>query len=252
MVVEQQAFFAETIKSWDKLIESIGQLSNPRCPQWLYRGQAHDWCLKSTLERSIEDWGFDLKDAPELEEALAREFRRRVRGEEQSFVQEDMLNCLALMQHHGAPTRLLDCGYSPFVAAQAALKEGLNPDHEPVIWCFNPYWMEEYCDRFLGRVRNDLERKRRVDILFNRKPPHLLVMPETPYFLNERLTAHQGAFLCTGDISKPFVKNLKAMIGWNSGDNVRKLRLCFDREERVKAVKTLKRMNVSSTVLFQG
>lgn len=111
---------------------------------------------------------------------------------------------------------------------------------------------EEHCRPVLGPANDRLERQRRADTLFKLKLPPLLVMPDTPYFLNERLTAHQGAFLCTGNISKPFVENLKAMIGWDRGCNVRKLRLCFDPAERVKAVKTLKRMNVSSTVLFPG
>lgn len=79
-----------------------------------------------------------------------------------------------------------------------------------------------------------------------------LVTHDNRYFLNERLTAHQGAFLCPGDISRPFVINLKAMSGWRLGCNVRKLRLCFAPKERRETVRTLKRMNVSSSVLFPG
>jgi hypothetical protein len=148
-VVDQQPFFTETIESWDHLVKTVRQLSDGR---WLYRGQAHDWCLKSTLQRSIEDWSLNLSRAPALEEALIRESRRRVRGKEHSFIKDDVLNCLALMRHHGAPTRLLDCTYSPFVAAQCALREGLNAKHCPVIWCFNADWMEKHCEQVLGQT----------------------------------------------------------------------------------------------------
>ena len=106
-----------------------------------------------------------------------------------------------------------DATYSPFVAAQTSLRDGL--EDVPVIWCFNPYWMEQHHNQILGQT----ERSTRLDALIKRTP--LLVTHDNPYFLNRRLTAHQGVFLCPGDISKPFVKNLK-------------------------------RMNVSSTVLFPG
>jgi hypothetical protein len=165
MMVEQQAFFDETTNSWAELIKHIEPLSRSH---WLFRGQAYDWCLAPTLQRKIDAWGIDPGHAPKLEEELAREFRRRVRGEEQSLVQKNMLNCLALMQHHGAPTRLLDATYSPFVAAQTALRDGLKD--VPVIWCFNPYWMEKHCDQILGQT----ERSARFDALIKRTP--LLVM----------------------------------------------------------------------------
>jgi hypothetical protein len=42
------------------------------------------------------------------------------------------------------------------------------------------------------------------------------------------------------------------MKGWHLGENVFKLNLRFDNIKKVGAVKTLKRMNVSSTVLFPG
>jgi len=42
------------------------------------------------------------------------------------------------------------------------------------------------------------------------------------------------------------------MKGWHLRKNVFKLYLHFDNIKKVEAIKTLKRMNVSSTVLFPG
>jgi len=58
--------------------------------------------------------------------------------------------------------------------------------------------------------------------------------------------------LFAGDIRTSFCKNLKAMDGWQLKENVFKLYLDFDNNRKKAAVRTLKRMNVSSTVLFPG
>jgi hypothetical protein len=254
MVPARQEFASKDMQSWEELIKTMNDLM--KVSGWLYRGQAHDWPLQSTLERHVNSWELRSEHTPRLEAALAREFRRRVRGEEQSFIQDDMLNCLALMRHHGAPTRLLDCTYSPFVAAQTALREGLNPTHRPVIWCFSTDWMNQHCWRVLGRASVKLgpdgRGRIRFDALSKRTPPAKLVVHDNPYFLNERLTAHQGAFLFAGDIRRSFCENLKAMKGWHLGENVLKLYLDFNKPGKKAAMKTLKRMNVSSTVLFAG
>ena len=252
MVTPGQKFSSKDVQSWGHLLNTINLMQG----SWLYRGQAHDWPLQSTLERHVNSWALDQNHAPALEAALAREFRRRARGEEQRFIQDDMLNCLALMRHYGAPTRLLDCTYSPFVAAQTALREGLNRKHLPLIWCFSTEWMNQHCWRVLGRASVKLgpdgRRRIRFDALSKRRPPAKLVVHDNPYFLNQRLTAHQGAFLFAGDIRRPFCENLKSMQGWHLGENVFKLYLRFDNMMKVGAVKTLKRMNVSSAVLFPG
>src|SRR5271156_4940645 len=70
--------------------------------------------------------------------------------------------CLALMQHYGAPTRLLDCSYSPFAAAAFAMEKGRKGT--PVVWCFKGSWLDEkgrektlYKD-FFDRRNQDHER----------------------------------------------------------------------------------------------
>jgi hypothetical protein len=46
MVPPTSEFCSKDIQCWDELIETIKTLMEGH---GLYRGQAHDWCLKSTL-----------------------------------------------------------------------------------------------------------------------------------------------------------------------------------------------------------
>jgi hypothetical protein len=74
------------------------------------------------------------------------------------------------------------------------------------------------------------------------------VYPENPLHLNERLTIQQGIFLCPGDIGVSFSENIQAMDGWDSSDNVVKIKLDLGSDQVAEFALMLKRMNVSSSV----
>ncbi len=98
--------------------------------KWCFRGHADaDWDLTSSLERYCNDFNFSLKDkAQDVEKFLIREFSRNVFAYASelpsisSSQDPPLQEVLALMQHHGAPTRLMDWNYSPFIATYFALE----------------------------------------------------------------------------------------------------------------------------------
>lgn len=242
-----------TVTSWSKFVAIISNHDS----HWTYRGQRSDWRLKTSLERGLSDWKIPLVEGPAVESQIVREFRRKYRGADQARLNSDTLYCLALMQHHGAPTRLLDWTYSPFVAAKFAIESGGKGS---VIWCLNGRWCHEAASSIVGEVT---VRARNVDTSRNdstfvelycptKTPKQRFVFLENPMELNERLVVQQGVFLCHGDIGASFEENLRAMAGWKNERHVVKLKLKLGSENLHQFARMLRKMNVGSAALFPG
>jgi hypothetical protein len=268
-------FWSQDIHTWDEFDKAVREMTSSRPSEvrpWLYRGQPDDYLLMTTIERALLGWGIPLTHATEIEFQTIREFRRRLREPEYHRVQEDTLYYLALMQDHGAPTRLLDCTYSPFVAAAFALENGIfRPDGarvRPVVWCFNGKWCENEAKEKLPRDKVELVERRNDDARRNddtfiplyqikssritESPKWKFVKNENPLHLNERLTTQQGAFLCPADLQSSFLDNLREMNNWNEKEHLRKLCIDLDKSEANRFSQRLKEMNLSHASLFPG
>lgn len=256
-----QDFFQLKVTTWQALLTKLKEYGL----YWMFRGQSNggqlkdcelksskDCELKSSLERALDLNEIPLQNAHGVEKQLIREFQRRYEGDDRDLVVEDLLYCLALMQHHGAPTRLLDWTYSPFVAAFFAL-ESFGP--APVIWCLNGEWCENITRTIAPAIINrhvDVKRKNETFINVYFTNPCPFVFPENPFRLHNRLITQQGVFLCPGDVRSQFTKNLKTMYGWEQEANIIKISLDFDLKSRHEALQDLFAMNISRATLFPG
>jgi hypothetical protein len=232
-------------------------------PLTLYRGQTSDQKLSATLERDCLDAGISRKDYPLVERQLIRAFRRRYDGPDRNYVLSDTLYCMSLMQHHGAPTRLLDTTYSPYVSLYFALKNKRNQtDGHAVIWCFNHDWFNREM-----REINKKESQNTVDTLtpeglkksedeyykfYCSQGTYKFVGALDSFFIHTRINLQQGAFICSSDITSTMDENFKSMKDWRSADAILKVEISFSEKERWVALDRLRTMNIAEDILFPG
>jgi hypothetical protein len=122
------------IKGWDELNalvyegswrEPLGRYRS----HFAYRGvqsASHD--LTTSLARLGDTY-------EQLEGHLLRNFRKYAHRD--SVPGDSIWNWLAVAQHHGLPTRLLDWTYSPFVAMHFATEDVEQYDRDGIIWCID-------------------------------------------------------------------------------------------------------------------
>ena len=197
---------------------------------WTFRGQ-HDasWTLISTLQRAAQEGRKISVLLGGIEQQIIEDFKRRAHH----FLPdppplEAEIDWMALIQHFGGTTRLLDFTKSFYVAAFFAVERAST---ECAIWCVNHYALILGLERFVG-----------VDTLKSRMP-HWEVLHRTaayaqqvlkkergsfkrivfevqPFKLNERLAVQQGVFLCPLSVDVPFIDSLAATFGLQTADIV--------------------------------
>lgn len=93
--------------------------------EFLFRGQADNWSLLPRLARVTQREATDTLE--DLEEKMIGELRRKGQGLCEQ-VPEDRWGWLAVAQHFGLPTRLLDWSINPLAALWFAVRDPDSPD----------------------------------------------------------------------------------------------------------------------------
>jgi FRG domain-containing protein len=245
------------ITTWDGVNKAYVELSGRR---WLFRGQEDaGWGLKPSLERVLERFELPIDELREYESLLLREFKRHFhRYSLYVPPDDDDAEWLTMMQHHGAPTRLLDWTYSFHVALFFAV-ESAKAKSTCAIWAVD--------NDFLVEIEKDEVRKkfskeeRRIYDGGGDKDPRILkkflygdasiILPMNSLRLNERLTIQQGAFLFSQSLTEPFSMTFERLRK-KKPDAFRKLEIVCSKELLVAALWALRSVNIGRVSLFPG
>lgn len=127
----------EKLNSIDEVLSKLIELRTKK-KKWVFRGvsREHKKPLISSIDRLLLE-NLDRKEKIRLERQSIELFRstyKQLAIEEDNELLREDITTLMLMQHYGAPTRLLDWSFSPYIAAYFAVCE--NDKYDGFIWGF--------------------------------------------------------------------------------------------------------------------
>ena len=193
----------QTIGSWEDLVQlESDQICNEQ--RMIYRGQRNaKWGLTPSLSR---EWG-DILDREdeilEAEKTLLQEFKTAAHLYlDTRLIPTDnqLMGWWATMQHHGAPTRLLDWTSSFFVAAYFATEDA--SDDDGAIWCLNADRLKKDAGPKSGFYGfSDLASPSFNDVLYHHKQTVVGVVANGRP--GEREVVQQGCFTFSNELACP-------------------------------------------------
>ncbi|HEV7331846.1 MAG TPA: FRG domain-containing protein [Flavisolibacter sp.] len=206
--MDQYSYTTVRLASWQEFGSYVQQFSE----KWAFRGQANAaWVLNNAIERT--DF---IHQGNSVEAQFVAEFQRGARNYlTKDQIPEHLIEWLALMQHHGAPTRLLDLTKSPFIAAYFAFEFAPAKEEQHVaVWCLNVEHLKNAALDILSqefgealKETQNLINEKLFEVLFYQNNKHL-VFPVEPFRMNRRYSLQQSIFLSTGTSGAPFMEQL--------------------------------------------
>lgn len=252
-------YYEKPCRNFERFLELISGIKDK---WWIFRGQTDARReLSSKLERVCQRFNVRPDMRKSVEANMIREFQRRLH-QYTSIIPQVNANdeWMSIMQHHGAPTRLIDFSYSPYVAAYFAFEKA-EPGGKVAIWAINANW----CDQRLQEMSPELYKQCKTyrdyrdpayfnNLFMSGKREHF-ALAVNPFRLNERLSYQRGVFLCPGDITAPLSEILTNYTENQSlEDKIVKYTIPAGLKNEIteRALKELDLMNINRITLFPG
>lgn len=256
-----------SVTSWDEFQAWFSLFKSGGC----FRGHRDaTWNLTTTLERRvIKTWTVETGSTTtttiekvnpeENESALLRDFQRAAHLHcAVTPAHDQVVDWLALMQHHGAPTRMLDWTRSPYVALYFAMQEGR--EEEAALWAIDFEWLKERSndcphqhDKDCPDDSDSSALDRYISLVLLRPDNPDIIVSASPRQLNERMFIQQGRLLCALNHGFAFSTILLGMLIRPSIVPRQVVsRVVVKRDRRVEFLEQLRQMNIHAASLFPG
>lgn len=259
------------IQTWADFQTAVQYFARKR-GQWCFRGQGDArWPLAPSLERLIRKGV--REDASRIERVFLTRFKRQAHHYLSTTpLENSTLEWLALMQHWGVPTRLLDFTLSPYLGLFFAIIDMSAEGTASAVWAIRYTWLNAIVsDDLHGSVIREilpgwakgsepLQLHRLFDASFAQRRDLEFVAPVQPFVMNERLAVQQGMFLCPFSLKLSFEEMFVIPEGFAATFDQKNdsLRTDFAQKfviapgARSEILRELHRMNISSAALFPG
>jgi hypothetical protein len=245
--MKHTGFSTVQLNDWQEFKHYLRNFSQ----NWAFRGQANaKWILNNAIERT--DF---IQFGDNIEAEFLAEFQRGARNYlSRDETPQHLIEWLALMQHHGAPTRLLDLTKSPFIAAYFAFEfSPVHQDHSIGIWGINVNYLKRKAIEFLSEEfgealskNKNLINEQLFEKLFYENNKNL-VFPVEPFSMNRRYSIQQSIFLSTGTSRETFMNQLQFL-----GEDLEKtvVKMILPGSHRREVMRDLLQMNLHRASLF--
>ena len=242
------------INSWSQFINIVDHLDfgDPTKVPYSFRGHANkNWRLQPTLLRSIVKPGITGDKALELEKIASNEFKSQAHihlSPNEYTLTQDVISWWTIMQHHGAPTRMLDWTKSVYVAAYFAVSTAFDTDGAVILVHINS--LHSKMEELYGDVSMPKDKKALEDAYLQQDALYALKFVER---LNksERMVAQQGLFcICRNVLGDHESIMTEAFKNASSDELYRKL--IIPKTLKKIFLGKLRNMNVTASALFPG
>jgi hypothetical protein len=255
-------FFEEIeFKNWNELKTFFGNKNS----SWCFRGQSnYNWKLTTTMDR-VDIPFQELKNYKKIFEIhMIRDFKRHTEFHyDKPYLTKTDFQIISLMQHHGAPSRLLDFTESPYIASFFAVD---NCEDECAIYAINymellsstrllfETQLDDNSDEINGyKYSGSMSADGVFDKLVLGERQFQFVELVQPFSYFERLVNQQGVFLCQGDLEIDFEANLYANYLISLQKKYSPMyKIKIPSKWRMEILKDLDRMNINNGTLFPG
>jgi hypothetical protein len=193
---------------------------------FVFRGHGSEkWAVTSSLERMVKRFHPNsiIDSANGYEEDSLKEFMWKYPCYEKinNPAEIEVIEWLSIMQHYGAPTRMVDFSFSLYVALFMAM-DSLVENEDSAIWCLNQLVCRETFFKDKYELKQGCRNKDDMDCCIYKEANNVLKeIPDNskmdrengiflvkPNRVNERIVRQQGLFAIQSNPNSTFEDNL--------------------------------------------